>query len=506
MNRNEKQLEIIEETYNDLKSGQNMTLDIVMQFGKTVIAVAVIDMLLNDGYTVQIVTPSLSTGITWKQHIDKHILSGRAKAREKLHDIMVKTSHSILEGDISETDYVIFDEIHLFLTKERYKILCGQYIKFKTILGLTGTVPTDIQLQGRLYAHAPVAIMISESYALKQGWIAKFIEYNVELEYSEPNKARYVQYTNTIKNILQNIKGVYRYFKYPDGKFIFFNDIDLIYSLYRGKKTYNGYLTGEQVRTGIANKMGWDETKAYTDYMKERTFWKPSNLKQTGYAFYVAIKERNTIMYNNYIKLGAVLRVVAKYGNIPTVCFNESQEFAEILADSVNNTFTDGRAVCYHSKIKSRPMINPDTGKPYVYGDKAKKAGLPVMFGRAKILDDVVEGLGTGKYNFLSVVKAIDNSVTLKNTQVAILTSGSINSITHRQRTSRIKALNIYDKDKTVYIINLYFGDFDWLEAGEGDMITTMHSSRDRVKLSERQRDSINVKWIKFDEFVKNSL
>lgn len=501
MNRDTKQREIATKY---LENDKSATLDITMQFGKTLIAVMIMDALMSKGHSIQIVIPNLSAALTWKTHIKEYMLTHNTI--NTLTDIPIKTSHSILEGDATRTDYVIIDEIHLFLYGDRYKILNREYIKFGKILGLTGTVPTDFEHRGRLYHHTPILCSITEADALKQGWISKFVELNIELELSDNDKAKYVKYTDIIKIILDSFKGIYKFFTYPDGTKIFNNDLDLIYSIYRGKSTRIGRLTNAQIANNVSYRMGWDESKADNPYMQERAFWKPYNLRKASRQFYVAVNERNKVMFQNPIKLGAILRIVNKFGNIPTVCFTDSQKFAEIATDSVNNTFSDGRATFYHSGIKSRPMINPDTNDYYRYGQNAKKAGMPVMYGKTKILKDVIEGLTSGRYNFLSVVRAIDTSVTLKNTQLAIITSGSINTITHRQRTSRVKALDIYNPNKVVYIVNLFFGDFDWITYGEyNEIITTLHSCRDRVKLIERQQDSINIQWIKFEDFVKNS-
>ena len=481
------------------------TLDYCMRFGKTRVALNILMQLFNRNNNhklkVIIIVPSLGVLNHWNKELEEYKKEVGYKKFFPFEKVQLSTSHTIVSSNGGmEYDLAILDEIHTYMSKEAYKAILAQgKIKYPKILGLTGTYPTGPS-KAILDTIAPVVDKISEKEGIDNGWISKFLEFNLALDFSMEDKAEYVRHTNTIRDTLENFRGLHRMFIYQ-GEYVFRNELDLLMCAYLGKSTKLGYLKSTHIRNAISKKMGWNEGLGDGQYAKSREYWEPRALADTVRFFYTAVRDRNDLISNNTTKLSAVLLLIKKF-NAPTVCFNESQIFAEAVVDYIHKYVPDIKAVCYHSSIKSRPLIDPETGDYYRYGSKAKKAGQPVMFGKKSILDATIQGLNEGVYKVLSVVKAIDTGVTLQNVQVAILSSGTVDSIQYRQRVARVKTLDIFNPDRVVIILNLYFDDFMW-EIGVGESKERkLIYSRDKVKLETRQKNSVGQINIKFLDFI----
>ena len=308
------------------------------------------------------------------------------------------------------------------------------------------------------------------------------------MELSDEDKIGYIKFSEPISETLRLFKNCHKLFKLQEEIYLFKDEYDLIQSCYSGKKISKGYIKAYIIREQLASKMGWSKKldlstsqgKALEDY------WNPVNLEIRTKTFVNFVRKRTEIIHNNTIKLNAVLDIYNKFPN-KTICFNESIDFAERIKDSIRFTLNMS-AICYHSKIISSSLIDPNTNQYYLYMSGAK-VGEPKMFGKKAILDDMLKGMINGKYNFLSTARALDEGIDIPNLEQIITTAGSANPIQYSQRSARAKTIDCYNPSKIARIINLYFDDFQ----SEGETIRC----RDKQKLRLRQKFSnSNVNWV----------
>jgi len=180
------------------KTGKG-TLEYVMRFGKTRTAIIIIKRIRkkNPKAVIRIVVPSDWIRGNWMNEL----------AAELLTDVYVKTCNEIInEGSVLTCDLLIIDEIHKFSSDNRRHIVSGMFIKYRWILGLTGTFPSG-DFATFLHNYCPIVDTITEQEALSKGWISQFIEYNLRLELDEQSKDYYEQYSAPIRRTLELFKN-----------------------------------------------------------------------------------------------------------------------------------------------------------------------------------------------------------------------------------------------------------------------------------------------------------
>jgi superfamily II DNA or RNA helicase len=387
---------------------------------------------------------------------------------------------------------IIVDEIQKFTTPDRKRLLDGTVIKHHYRLALTGTYPSGVDWIEELY---PIVDHITEKEAIDNKWIAPFIEYNLLIPLPENDKARYHRFTNPISETLELFKDKHKLL--PRGnEYLLPDEFSLIQACHTGFKTIdlNGkdiWITYDRLCNSLAYKMGWHtELNISTPENAElHKVWSPVAIHDRAKQFIDYIKRRNEILIDNPAKLHLIGEIISR-NMVSTICFNESTKFADAIADYINAKFDSNyRAVCYHSKINSRTVINPDTGDYFKYTTGDRK-GLPKILGKDTIKRIVIDGARSGYYKFISTAKALDEGVDIPVIEQVICTAGTTNPITYQQRTARGKTIDFYNSDKVTKIINLVFDDFVDID---GNVV----KNRDKTKLILRQRETGNlVHWI----------
>lgn len=479
------------------------TLWHIMRFGKTYEALLIANRMIianNFKLRIVIITPSVAISENWNTEINDFFGSNE---NAKLC-INVYTSNEVLTNRIKvNANLMIIDEIHKFTTDVRYEIIKGNYIKYKHILGLTGTYPYgDDKI--KLDKYCPVIDYIDEIEAIKKGWISNFIEFNVRLEFPDDSKILYEKYTTKISELLKSFKGLYIKFNN-----VFTSDYDLIVGCHAGKtinvKASNGdyvreYISSDIICKLVSDKMGWNNELPFNDYNKRIIEdWNPDTIHSRAGNFNRIIKNRNDIIINSKSKSDAAIRIFETNVLQSTICFNESTILADTIADTINSTndVTGHNAISYHSNISSKPLIDPKTDMYYIYGKSAAKSGQIKMFGKAKLLKDAIAGMISNRYDIICTAKALDEGVNIPNIAQVITTGGSTNPTQYSQRTARGKTVDIYNRNKITKIYNLYFDDFNSLTE-KGRFI----KSRDKTKLIQRQKTTStnSVKWININD------
>ena len=468
-------------------------LNLIMGFGKTLTGLLCADSMIYSP-NILVVTPNSTIKDRWNDELRGNL--------NLLHNAYVYCIYTVGEieynPDIfkSRWDLLIVDEIHKFTTDNRYEVisrLCGIANKR---LALTGTMPKKKDDYSKIVKLFPVIDEITETEALKNGWISNFMEFNIALEFSDKYKNAYYHLSSPIKGLLSQFEGVYKKFGTKAGQ-IFDSDFDLIGSCYHGKVINGKFVGGDNIRQAVAQLMGWNmELDLNTDYGKTRDeYWNPNVLYEKSKAFLELVRTRNDLLINNDIKLQAIINLYDKFPST-TICFNESTEFANKVSAAINITFASiGRpiSIVYHSKVKGM-LIDPLTGDYYRHSAKSKTPNEPKMLGKDSIKRIAIDGIRDNTYKFLSTARALDDGLDISNIEQVITSGGTTNPIQYEQRKARGTRVDAYNPNKITRIFNLYFDDFT-LYTGNG---MEAIKSRDKSKLVNRQRDSGNtVIWIK---------
>lgn len=465
-------------------------LNWVPRFGKTFGAIHFIinkHLLALETNKVIIVVPSEVIAKQWQVNLKAYC--------DTTDKVEVYTTNYIQLNDLNlECTLLVVDEIHRFTTPAMIAIVD---IRIKHIyrLGLTGTYPYEDKFLTRLF---PIVDTITEDEAIAHKWISNFVEYNILLELPDKDKIKYAAFSTPIQETLSLFKDKYKLFNRGDGTSIFASDFELLEGCYRGVKTTNFrnesiWLTYDALCNTLAYMLGWN---IYLDISIEKNKdlhenWSPNAIHTRAKNFIDFTRRRNDLLINNPVKLKAIGEII-EANKVPTICFNESTAFADNVSEYINAKFTPAyKAVCYHSKVGSRYMINPDTNDYYVLKTGPNK-GEPKVFGATSIKNMVLDGFKSGFYHFISTAKALDEGLDVPNIEQVICSAGTTNPLTYQQRTARGKTVDIYNLNKITRIFNLVFDDF--INPEDGVSI----KSRDKQKLLLRQRSNGNAikNWV----------
>lgn len=180
MTRDERQKECIRRW---VKAGGNASIVACTGFGKTKVALDIIDLLVkkNPDLYVIVVVPTDFLKEQWEEQLFN---------RKLYFNCSVQIINSAIKQN-QECDLLIQDECHLFASQQFKQVF--QKIKYKLILCLTGTLERLDGKEEIIKKYAPVCDRITLTIAEKNGWVSHVNEYvvllNVDLsEYNEVNK------------------------------------------------------------------------------------------------------------------------------------------------------------------------------------------------------------------------------------------------------------------------------------------------------------------------------
>lgn len=475
------------------------TLEYVFQFGKTHTAKLIIDKFIDtrNAKHITIIVPNLPLVDQWRIRLESY-----DSIRDILNrvEIEILTAHEVVMSNRKfNTDLLIVDEIHGFTSTERYEIIKGAIINYSRILGLTGSYPNG-QEKAMLDKYCPVIDKISFGEAASNNWISGIYEYNLGLDLPPEDKIRYARFSEPIRDMIEQFRGTKTLFKEYGGGYVFKSDFAVIMACYSGRLiktslTQNQYLKGKVFRELVAKHKGWRQDLDLRNDVNRITDerWNPDNLEVNCRRFKSFVEKRNSLIIDNDVKLKTVLDIFDKF-QLPTLCFNESIDFAEKIAYNINRFKAIPElglktAASFHSKIKSRAMIDEETGD-YFRFKTGDKAGLPKPIGPDSIKKMILSDIENGNTMFISTVKTLKEGISIPNLRMIITTAGDANPITHTQKVGRGMTLDQNDDTKITKVVNIYFEDFDI----EDKTI----KSRDKRKLIDRQARSENlIQWIK---------
>jgi superfamily II DNA or RNA helicase len=474
-----------------VNAGYKGILDYVMRFGKTYTAMIAIKEVLSkvQNATVLVITPSVIINNQWVKTIKDLGLDTNKISTTTVNNAINYCNHA---PDKLKVSLLIVDECHKFTTLNRSELINGTLIEYDYILMLTGTLPSGEDLK-TLTRIAPVVDVITESEALANDWITNLIEYNVPLKLSDDDKLSYTKWSIPIRETLKVFNGSDKLFG-P----IFKNSYEVINSCITGKNyIHEGisyYISANVIRETLAIKMGWHkDIDITTKYGADRDkYWNPDAIHDRAKDFMSCVRKRNEVLINNDTKLEAVQYILKLWFPV-TICFNESTDFADTISTVINKAYPGAPAICYHSNIESKELVDLN-GVPILYKSGDKK-GQPKKFGKTALRALAIEGITNGVYKLLCTARALDEGLDIPNIELVITTGGTTNPTQYKQRKSRGRTVDIYNKTKVTKIINLYFEDFK-ITSDEIGLREYMVQSRDKQKLILRQEGNTNVIWL----------
>lgn len=438
--------------------------------GKTFAACIVINRILkkNSAEVIYIVVPGPDLKKQWDGEIKANI------PQEYWANVNITTVESIMNiinnGNRILCGLFIADEVHEYLTEDRLRMFNGSSVVCKWCLGLTATYKDMHDRHKKLETILPVVDRIDEEEASREGFISKYVEYNVAVPFTDKELERYRVLSSIISKNLS---------KFGHG----------------GLELASKILTGEGSDTPLtmairfATARGWrkDLNILNPAHKEILDIWSPQ--KVIGYAKLSmdSVRERKNLIYNCRNKLSVAKDIVVKFDNLKTICFSQSTSFADMLGKMINDYYIqfDNSLPCviYHSQL-STLIVKNDKGK------EVKK-------GKIKLKREAIEAIRSGTARIISTASSLDKGFDVKDIRMALTTSGTQNPTKYTQRKGRGLRVEIYGEDIIVLIVNLYVQgttDEDSLRKrqSESDNIVYWVSSIDDINYSPRINKLIN--------------
>jgi len=445
-------------------------------FGKTktgqLIYEPFLDFNKDKDYTVAIAVTSTAIKDQWVEQVKE----------EHKSRLFVYTADELL-SKVIHTTLLIIDEIDMFLSTERFKIIDGTQVKWKYGLGLTANWEDRHKRHERLGEFMPLVDHISEKEALKNKWISQFIEYNIGVDFDNS----YIYRTEHIKHSDGTAEDLpmtrEEYYHYISGEIQRYNAKFGANGMAMAKRVLNGF-KGNHPETGqyvdipniayarkVAINNGWHSNLDLTDEADEQidNEWNPN--KVIGYAknLFNYVRLRKQYLYDAVEKLPIGKAILDKFPNAKAIAFAESTEFADKFAEYINKGQPKPICTVYHSNIESRPLIDPATGDYFKYSS-GKKKGQPKIFGAKTLKAAAINAIKSGDVRCISTARALDRGFNVPSINLVVANSRNSNFQQHQQRGGRAKRVNPLAEDEIVIIVNIYIRytkEEEWLKEAQ---------------------------------------
>lgn len=438
--------------------------------GKTFATVDMIKKMVsfNSAWTFYVVIPTGIDSLIYKQWQET---INSILPVEFHNNISVLTIHKVSDdyknGITRDCTVLILDEIHEYYGEERIKIFFGEYIRSKWCLGLTANYEDKDNRYRLIQSILPVVDRIDDDEAVREGYISKYIEFNLGIYLTESERKEYDELT---KKVTQNLSKLGN------------NGLQIANKIVSelGKKDYSTIFS-------IANQNGWNQNKNPED------IWAPKNI--IGYAVNSlnSVRERKNLIYTCVGKLKAALEVIRKFDQLKTICFSQSTLYADTLSNQINTYYQETNpqlgkvCVVYHSKLNTIIYEDPITGK-------SKKKGKTVLKREA------IEAISSGKSRVLSTASSLDRGADIPGIECSVTTSGTQNPIQHNQRGGRSKRKK-EEENSVALIVNIYArGTVDerWLNKRQSKSTNTVYyvDNVDDIHYSPKSKETFNLNEI----------
>jgi len=445
--------------------------------GKTFAACTIVNKMLasNNAYNFIIVVPSEALERQWKDVIKSLI------DKQYILNINIYTVHKIMmmtnEGSRLQCNLLIADELHEYYTEDRLEMFNSTRVVTTYCLGLTANYLDNQDRHKQIEEILPVIDRIDEEEAVREGYIAKFIEFNIPVEFTAKE---YELYSELSKKVSKNLS------KFGHSGLELANKI-----LSGNSKTGEG---GFAIACRWATHNGYHKGMDLTipGNVEIHNQWNPSLV--VGYAKQLmdSVRERKTLLYTTSSKITHAKNIVIKYDTLKTICFSQSTLFADALCSVINNHYTSigEKEICvsYHSKLATIIVKDEITGKE-------KKKGKTILKREAE------EAIRSGKKRVISTASSLDRGLDVQDIRLAITTSATQNPTQSNQRRGRAVRAEDHEPDVIKLIINLYVrGTIEerWLKKRQAKTKSVIYyvDSIDDINYNPQNKNLFNLKKI----------
>jgi superfamily II DNA or RNA helicase len=484
MTKDERQEIGIEKWKNNKGRG---ILNYVTGFGKTVVAIKIINRLFKKFGTTADVLIVVPTDILRNQWIQKIQENVPITFRDK---ITVNTIQGLLASykndDLKTYILGIVDEIHMMYSDLRSDYINKIFSRF--LLGLSAT-PEDRENRHTSINNLPIIDTITEEEALSNNWIRPSVTYCVKLKLSDEDKAEYDTISTKIEQILE----------------IFEKDHAALYAC-TGK---NGYSYAHS----LASKKGWNGKMEYAlinnnkeelnrlggiDYVTDiNNRFNPKVLSSIAHEGIKLIAKRKLMLYNTPCKREAIIQLLNNYKDKKTIVFSQSVSFIKELGANINNRLYAEN----HNEVESGNIYLTSKGEfttvktPNLYKTKTNK---PKKVGGDKIRAVALNDFSVGRINLMLSGVSGDAGTDVQDIKLVVVSSFTSNPTQYIQRKGRGVRLDGTD-DLTVNVY-LYISDTIeefWLKSAmaktNSSNIINWVNSIDLVEFSTKRKISYNI-------------
>lgn len=443
------------------------TLEWFMGVGKTFATCDIFNKMLqrNDAYNFIVTVPGTENELQWRTAI-KEFIPIRYQQNVQVYSA-TKLMLLFDEGKYLKCTLFVIDELHEYYTDDRLRVINPNYVQTTFCLGLTATYEDIKNRHKALMDVLPVIDKIDEFEAVREGYVSKFIEYNLSVNLTDAESQKYDYYTNSIGT--------------NGGKFGKWNQIE----------TANKLLTDTSFVFALATQYGWTKTMDLSVQANADIYNNYSPAKLIGYAkaYMNAVRDRKDLLYSATNKLIKAREIAIKFENLKTIFFSQSTNFADALCSTINNYYRDNNivtdtipCVVYHSQLQT--LIYTDSS-----GKQKKK-------GKVVLKREAIENIRTGRARRISTASSLDKGFDVQDIKLGVTTSGTQNPTQASQRKGRSIRIDFYEKDNTVLIINLYVPntvDEYWLKKRQSKGKNTVYWIKDVDKITYTPK---NNNWL----------
>lgn len=392
----------------------NGLFDYATGVGKTSIGISCGEYYLrniDDRAAITVITPNEIISNQWKKRIEGTLI-------KKFHRNfnVFSVNYLIVNNFQIKTDLIIFDEIHEYASEKAYQLIRDN-IQYNKYVALTAS--TDDK---KFYKFKDFVTVdkITEADAIKYGFIADFIEYNLQVEMTEKEKYMYDKYTEQIDK-----HKVY----FEVGKAHYLTVANCVIS--GGKNIKDIYYSASQWAKAVANKHNYDPTLGNDQAVT------PASINNRAYALTRAIRERTQLLREVYSKQIMTIKLLEKFPDKKAIVFSESTEVCDKLYTMAVNIGI--KATIFHSKIKPR-MLPGKTGKL-------------IKHGAVRLKRKAMEDMETGEAMVLITGSSFDKGYNEESIKMTITVSGNRDSTKYTQRGGRAKRVK---GESTALLVNMY--------------------------------------------------
>lgn len=410
----DKTLRFKEGIQNWINNDYNGLFDYATGVGKTSVGILCCEYYIRNvkpTAAVTIITPNDIIAKQWKNRIQE-MLPKKLAINFNFFSI-----NYIIANDFNiVTDILVLDEVHEYGSPKAFEVIDSK-IKYDKYICLTAS--TDDK-KFHKFKNFEVIDTITEEDAINLGFIADFIEYNLQVEFIEKEQIMYDKYTKKIDEYKV-------YFEIANLHYLVL--CNLVIS---GGNDKNGkYFTAEQWCKSVAKKHGYNQNSSNDGQVS------PASIRGMAFVITKSIRSRLQVLKEVYGKQIATIKLLQKFPDKKAIVFSESTEVCDKVYTMAVNIGI--KATIFHSKIKPRMLPG--------------KRGQLIKFGAVRLKKKAIEDMESGEATVLFTGSSFDKGYNEESLKLSITLSGTRDNTKYKQRGGRAKRVK---GDSTALLVNMY--------------------------------------------------